>query len=432
MPGLGVLRIGVRMQYETTRNHPIHVVECFYFDTCSKMPPKKNTASKKQREKWKDSYAIDLGLRVMSRSERTGFVNAAICRFCETFGREHDTTPQPLEAVGQKRKRGRGKSKKTQHFDKFRVDNIKKHHGEAHPKKWNEYLDFLQNNKVSNPRVLEEYFTQPTIKAFYQNRVAENGNKKYFSLSRPMVEVAIKEILFRDDDFEDEDGDDSNASDDDETTKNRKKRLPGDIAMDVFIPEYEEKTSGVRTLAGYHVELRRQTEFDYVVRLLASGLQSNQISTVFDANRDILGTAGKHKSLSPGEVATLSRVVCAIALQLLSDLLCGVWAFSIAADASTDQLGNSHLDIRLRLTTFEIGGDMLSFHLLAIPLFNESHSGRSLFNHVIKLLAALCPDWTARCIRSSTDGAPNMTGCESGFSSHKQRQYPFREDTYKK
>jgi hypothetical protein len=53
---------------------------------------------------------------------------------------------------------------------------------------------------------------------------------------------------------------------------------------------------------------------------------------------------------------------------------------------------------------------------MAIPLFEESHTGESLFKFVSKMLDALCSDWRLRLIGSSTDGAANMTGCNVGFT----------------
>lgn len=157
-------------------------------------------------------------------------------------------------------------------------------------------------------------------------------------------------------------------------------------------------------------------EFDYVVSLLATGLSFNQISTVIDCNRIVLETAGKQKSLSPGEFSCTSRIVCSIALPLLSDLMENSWTLSIATDASTGEFGNVHLDVRIRLPSVQIGKTLLSFHMLAIPLFNKSHSGQSLYGFMTRLLNALCPDWNRRLIVSSTDGAPNMTGAIQGFS----------------
>ena len=88
----------------------------------------------------------------------------------------------------------------------------------------------------------------------------------------------------------------------------------------------------------------------------------------------------------------------------------------IGSDVSTDDFGNSHLDVRVRFPGLQVGDDLLSFHLLAIPLFDESHRGESLFNLFEKVFDALCPQWKEKIIGSSTDGAPNMTGCYSGFT----------------
>lgn len=60
----------------------------------------------------------------------------------------------------------------------------------------------------------------------------------------------------------------------------------------MVIPEYEEKKEGSKTLVDCYVELRNQTEFDYVVRLLSIGLSFIRDYFVVDANRDLLGTWG--------------------------------------------------------------------------------------------------------------------------------------------
>jgi hypothetical protein len=64
----------------------------------------------------------------------------------------------------------------------------------------------------------------------------------------------------------------------------------------------------------------------------------------------------------------------------------------------------------------EVRDDVLSFYLLAIPLLNEQHTGESLCNKFVKVLDSLCPVWRDKLIGSSTDGAPNMTGCYVGFA----------------
>jgi hypothetical protein len=107
---------------------------------------------------------------------------------------------------------------------------------------------------------------------------------------------------------------------------------------------------------------------------------------------------------------------------MTSDLMHATWAFAIAADVSTDNSGSSHLDTRIRLAPVSVNcHDILSFHLLEIPLFQESHSGESLFDHMSKFLYAMCSNWCGKLIGSTSDGAPNMTGCVQEFSTRLQR-----------
>ena len=82
---------------------------------------------------------------------------------------------------------------------------------------------------------------------------------------------------------------------------------------------------------------------------------------------------------------------------------------------STDGFGSSHLDVRIRMPGRDVSEDLLSFHLLAVPLFEAVHSGALLFILFSKVFDALCPAWKVKIIGSSTDGAPSMTGCNAGF-----------------
>ena len=110
--------------------------------------------------------------------------------------------------------------------------------------------------------------------------------------------------------------------------------------------------------------------------------------------------------------------MCEFGLQVLADVIGLARAFAIGSDVSTDDFGSSHLDVRVRFPGIDNGDDLLSFQLLAITLFDESHSGKSLFNIFAKVLGVLCPQWKHKIIRLSTDVSPNMKGCHSGFKTH--------------
>jgi hypothetical protein len=178
--------------------------------------------------------------------------------------------------------------------------------------------------------------------------------------------------------------------------------------MKVFVPAYVNESDGSKTISCYRVTINNTLQFDYVVSLLATGLSFRQISRVVRENRKRLGCASKTGCVSDGEASSFSRIVCAFGLQILSDLMSRSWAFAVASDVSTDGFGHHHLGVWV--SGVEVGDDVLSFHLLAVPLFNEQHTGESLCNMCVKVFDYLCPAWRDKLIGSSTDGAPNMIG----------------------
>jgi hypothetical protein len=112
-----------------------------------------------------------------------------------------------------------------------------------------------------------------------------------------------------------------------------------------------------------------------------------------------------------------TRIVCAALLQILSDALLQVWAFSLALDGST-HMGKSYLDVRVHFVWLNV---LYNFHLLAIPLF-DWHTGENQFHVLTKFLDALLFDhWKHACIGISSDGARNMTGSVQGLVSRLER-----------
>ena len=137
------------------------------------MPPK--TVSKVVREMWNNSYQVDLALRPTEYGAYSS-VKSAACRFCEVYGREQDVDDAVVEEVilplltleeTRERKR-RKKTTKTQHWTKFRVDNIQKHHREQHATKWATYKILLEK-KHTEPEKLTLFFEQSRLEAFFQN-----------------------------------------------------------------------------------------------------------------------------------------------------------------------------------------------------------------------------------------------------------------------
>ena len=113
--------------------------------------------------------------------------------------------------------------------------------------------------------------------------------------------------------------------------------------------------------------------------LLSAGLLFHQISRVVQENRDRLGAASKLGGVYEGDASNFSRVTCSLDLQMIADLMLHSWVLSVATDVSTDGFGSSHLDVHILMPGCDVADDLLSFHLLAVPLFEAAHIGASLF-----------------------------------------------------
>ena len=124
-------------------------------------------------------------------------------------------------------------------------------------------------------------------------------------------------------------------------------------------------------------------------------------------------------NLNDTTVANYARVVCAINLQRLAEILNDdkIWAFSLANDAST-HYGMSYFDNRIH---FHRDGIFYNIHALAIPMF-EQHTGEKMSNLVFDFLDIVCPDWRAKLIGVSTDGASVMTGSVKGVATRIEKE----------
>ena len=348
------------------------------------MPPKRKYT-------WQTSYAATFGLKVTSRSETNGAVDAAVCCFCQTFGREGADDPS----------RKRSKTKNHQFFtkDKFNPSNIKKHMQQQHPERWKQYIE-VRDNKASNPEAFSSFFEQTMLQAFWYKKADVDG-KLHYNIEKDIIEVIIRDMLF---DEQEKDGDENGSG-----------LLPGDLAMKAF--KHVKNEAG--EVVSYMVTIENKAQFDHVCELVSACLSFRQVAKVVKSDRENLKAAARISSVSSGQVATLARIACAIGLQTLSEIMQDSWAFSIGADESNND-GDSHLDCRVRfppIVGFEASEELSNgFHLLAIPLFARAHTGREYADSLIKVLDVLCQDWRFRLMGSSTDGAGNMAGHNGGFS----------------
>lgn len=343
------------------------------------MPPKRVP---KRKYPWQEKYEVQFGLRPVEHGPGS-VVESADCMFCRCFGREVDAS----------RERKRQKTKAIQSFtkDRFNPGNIKKHIEEQHKNQWERYIK-LRDGRREDPDAFAAFFGQSKLEAFFFKESDVNGAVNY-SIDKVIVEDIVRDLLFEEDEV-----------------------IAGDIAMRAFT----KVTDANGEVLSYTVHIKHKRQFDHVVDLLAAGLSFRQISKVVRSDRENLGAAAKVGTLSPGEASNYARLAAAIGLQALSEIMKVSWCFSIGADESNDESGDPHLDSRIRfppVVGFE-GGPRFEcgFHLLAIPLFALAHTGQTYAELVMKVLNALCPEWPTKLIGSSTDGAGNMSGHNSGFS----------------
>lgn len=351
----------------------------------------------KRKYPWQKKYSEEFGLRVQSVDERTKLVDAATCSFCQTFGRE---------AAERVRKRSKTKVHQTFTKDNFNASNIRKHMVEQHPRKWKEYIA-VRDARGSDPGSFEAFFEQSKLEAFFFKKSDVNGALSY-SIDKDIVEVVIRDMLFDENEL-----------------------IAGDIAMKAFKPV----TNEAGEVLSYTIHIKNKPQFDHVCELLSASLSFRQISKVVRSDRENLCASSKVGCISPGEASNIARLACAIGLQAMAEIMRACWAFSIGADESNDEGGDPHLDSRIRfppIVGYE-GGPAIEngFHLLAIPLFALAHTGRTYSGLVMKLLDVLCPDWRMKLIGSSTDGAGNMTGHNSGFSTILRNESLCKEAFYR-
>lgn len=334
----------------------------------------------KAKQQFKHDHAVQYGLKVTARHVGTGRVSSVTCRFCIVFGREDN--------VGAKRKR----TTNAKYFTTFRADGYKRHLEGQHQEKWAQY------QQLSTSEEKEAFFSD--VATPYANTLAAHGcstRPLEFNINGPIVDVIIGELLFHPDDVEG-------------VTRQR--------ALSLF-SKLESADSANGDLAErdiYRVVVKNAKRFNLLVKFVGCGASFRLASRLMECTRAESGIA-HFGGCSDVVASNYTRIVCAVALQYLSEILSDTWAFSLALDSSTHQ-GLSYLDVRVRVC-FRRG--LHNFHLLAIPLF-ERHTGENMYNVLERFLEALLGDsWRHACIGVSSDGARSMTGRVNGLVTRIER-----------
>jgi hypothetical protein len=164
-----------------------------------------------------------------------------------------------------------------------------------------------------------------------------------------------------------------------------------------------------RFVRRYAVTITNTLRFWLSIDHVKVGLSFRQAAAVITQHRN----RTKHVKLmgiSDHMVGQYVRVLLAVALQLVSNVLCNttVWAFSLAGDASTHQ-GTALLDQRIRVC---FNGVLMNLHLGLVPFF-QRHTAVNYAAMIKTVMNVLCPTWNDKLISIASDGKSTMT-CRTG------------------
>jgi hypothetical protein len=158
----------------------------------------------------------------------------------------------------------------------------------------------------------------------------------------------------------------------------------------------------------YLVVVPNLLQFTLVVKYIRAGLSFRQCCTILADTKETTNMA-QIGCINMSKVIAYTRFICAMAYQMIADVLRSVWAFSIALDGG-NKSNTSYLDVRIRFCVNEV---VHNLHLVALPM-RQRHTGEYMFNIVSSFLDALCENWKSKLIGITSDGTSSMTGHRAG------------------
>ena len=115
-------------------------------------------------------------------------------------------------------------------------------------------------------------------------------------------------------------------------------------------------------------------------------------------------------------VILYTQHMCAMAFQMMKDILNSLWCLSIAFDVG-NKCNTSYLDVQI---WFCQGNNPHNLHVVALPM-QQWHTGENMFQLIVTFFDALLSNWKGKLIGISSDSASNMTVAFSGVVTHLQK-----------
>jgi hypothetical protein len=160
----------------------------------------------------------------------------------------------------------------------------------------------------------------------------------------------------------------------------------------------------------YLVIIKNSMRFNLAIEHVSVGLSFRQTATVITQHQNLCKNS-KLAGLNDHMVGQFVRVLLPVALQSMSTIMNKkhVWAFSLAADASS-HMGVSLLNQRIRIYVERV---FYNLHMVLVPFF-ERHLAINYVKLIKTMLDTLCPDWCSKLILISSHGENTMTDQHEG------------------
>mmetsp|Transcript_25482 Transcript_25482/g.53099 ORF Transcript_25482/g.53099 Transcript_25482/m.53099 type:complete len:719 (+) Transcript_25482:100-2256(+) len=328
--------------------------------------------SKKRVTPFKEAHCLVYGLEIVDKNEDTAEVNSVRCRFCVAF-RKEGRTSNPV--------RMRKVTDNIKCFTKpFRADNYKSHL-KTHTAKWTEYQACSTEEK----------------KAFFNNVPNRFGSthpqpppqpRKFLNTLDTYFEIKRRESIFCFD-------------------ADIVKKLIGDALFD--LNDVKECRSKERALSlfkksedgdeMYTVRITNLKQFKLAVKYFELGSSFQHVTHIFQGLE-----TDRRVDVSLSKVIGYARILVAISLQSIKDLLARSWCYSVAFESSTNQR-ISYLDIRIRVYH---RGEIRNLHVVALPML-DNHTEDYMYELFEKLFDTLDPSWKDKLVGLTTYAAASMT-----------------------
>ena len=127
----------------------------------------------------------------------------------------------------------------------------------------------------------------------------------------------------------------------------------------------------------YEVVIKTRRQFELFIKFVSCGTLESRLMDF----KQVESAMAVYGCCSEIFASSYNCIVCADVLQILSNGLREVWAFSIAVDRSTHQ-SMPYLDVHVR---FHWKVDILNFCLMVIRLY-ERHTGENMFKVLKRFL----------------------------------------------